>query len=170
MYEMAGKYDDWLAAHQKLFPNEPIAVWYSLATGRLEEAQKEIDERLAKGPNVVDGGIGLRSKSAMLFALKGDFHSAEALIPSILSQHPTKDPLYHHAAYDIACVYALEGKTLEAVKWLREATENGFQARVIEHDAYLNRIRQTPEFMKFMDEIKTRWDRYRQEFSDGVAQ
>lgn len=51
----------------------------------------------------------------MLFALKGDFRAAEAQILVILSNQPLKDPNYHHATYDIACVYALEGKSEEAV-------------------------------------------------------
>ena len=73
---------------------------------------------------------------ALLFALKGDFRSAEAAIPSILSLHPVKDLYYHHAAYDIACIYALEGKSVEAVRWLREAAATGFRCYpLFEHDA-----------------------------------
>jgi hypothetical protein len=41
--------------------------------------------------------------------------------------HPFKGPFYHHAAYDIACIYALEDKRVETVKWLREAAATGFQ-------------------------------------------
>ncbi|PWT92912.1 MAG: hypothetical protein C5B55_05470 [Blastocatellia bacterium] len=167
--QLGDRYDDWLRDQQKLFPNEPLSGWYLLRTGRLEEAQKQIEEGLVNGPNVTDGALNVRPKKALLFALKGDFRSAEDLIPSILSEHPTKDPLYHHAAYFIACVYALEGKTAEAVKWLREAADTGLQPRALERDIYLNRIRQAPEFIKFMDEIKTHWNRYQQEFGGGVA-
>lgn len=166
--QLGGRYDDWLGAQQKLFPNEPLSAWYLLGKGHLEEAQKEIEEGLVNGPNVTEGAINLLPKKAILFALKGDFRSAKDLIPNILSQHPTKDPLYHHAVYDIACVYALEGKSAESVKWLKEAADNGLQAKALERDAYLNRIRQTPEFMRFMEEIKVRWDRYQQEFGEGL--
>jgi hypothetical protein len=77
--------------------------------------------------------------------------------------------MYHHAAYDIACIYALEGKSVEAVKWLREANANGFQCyRLFERDAYLNRIRQAPEFLQFMTEMKAQTERYKREF-DGAA-
>ncbi|HEU0004971.1 MAG TPA: hypothetical protein VFS12_03175, partial [Terriglobia bacterium] len=92
--------------------------------------------------------------------------SAEAAIPSILSGHPVKDPYYHHAAYAIACIYALEGKSVEAVKWLREATVTGFRCYpLFERDAYFNRIRQVPEFVQFMAEMKAQHEKYRREFS-----
>ncbi len=102
-----------------------------------------------------------------MFALKGDFRAAEAEIPITLSKHPLKDPLYHHAAYDIACVYALEGKSAEAVKWLRESAVTGYHLypRYV-RDAYLNRIRQAPEFIQFLAEMKRQNDRYRHEFSE----
>jgi hypothetical protein len=98
--------------------------------------------------------------------LKGDFRSAEGAIPSILSGHPVKDPYYHHAAYDIACIYALEGKSVEAVKWLEEAVATGFRCYpLFERDAFLNSIRQAPEFIQFMAEMKAQHERYKREFS-----
>ena len=54
----------------------------------------------------------------------------------------------------------------EAVKWLREAAVTGFQLYPpYLRDAYLNRIRQAPEFIQFLAEMKTQNDKYRQEFS-----
>src|SRR6187402_2077722 len=94
------------------------------------------------------------------------FQAAEAHIPIILAGHPLKDPLYHHATYDIACIYALEGKSAEAVKWIREAAATGFRCYpLFERDAFLNRIRQAPEFIQFMAETKAQYEKYRREFS-----
>jgi serine/threonine protein kinase len=173
MYEMGGKYDEWLAAQQKLLPNEPISAWYFLGTGHLEEAQKVVEGRSAGEPNDNSGPILARElvpKRALLFALKGDFRAAEAEIPSILRRHPVKDPIYHHAAYDIACIYALEGKSDDAVKWLREANATGFQCYpLFERDEYLNRIRQAPEFIQFTAEMKAQNERYRREFGEGAT-
>ncbi len=163
MYEMGGKYDEWLGAHQKFYPNDTIEAWYFLGKGRLEEAQRAIEEPSAR---YSFGEFRVLPKKALLFALKGDFRAAEALIPSILSMHPVKDPYYHHDAYDIACIYALQGKSVEADKWLREAAATGFQCYLLfERDAYLNRIRQTPEFIRFMAEMKAQNERYRREFA-----
>ena len=163
MYEMSGKYDEWLAAHQRFYPNDPIPARYFLRKGRLAEAQKAIEEA---SPRSRSGELHLLLDRALLFALKGDFRSAEAAIPSILSLHPVKDPYYHHAAYGIACIYALEGKSVEAVRWLREAAATGFRCYpLFERDTYLNGIRQAPEFIQFMAEMKAQYDRYRREFS-----
>ena len=110
--------------------------------------------------------IELPRQKALLFALRGDFRSAEAMIPTILSKHPLYDLQYHHAAYDIACIYALTGKSDEAVRWLREAAAMGFPCYpLFERDAYLNRIRQTPEFIQFLAEMKAQNERYRREFA-----
>ncbi len=161
MYEVGGKFDEY-AAHRELYRNDYMEAWYFMGTGRLDEAQKAIEEWSVKKPNDND----LPPKKALLFALKGDFRAAEAAIPSILGKHPVKDPPYHHAAYDIARIYALEGKSVEAVKWLREANATGFQCYpLFARDAYLNRVRQAPEFIQFMAEMKAQHERYRREFA-----
>jgi ATP/maltotriose-dependent transcriptional regulator MalT len=140
-----------------------MEVWYLMGKGRLEEAQKAIEELRWSANRSAD--IVLTSKKALLLALKGDFRAADAEIPVVLSRHPVKDPLYHHAAYDIACIYALEGKSAETVKWLREANATGFQPYpLFERDAYLNRVRQTPEFVQFMNEMKLQYENYEREF------
>jgi TolB-like protein/predicted Ser/Thr protein kinase len=165
MYELSGKYDEWLAAHRRFNPDTPVPARYFLWKGRLAEAQKAIEIEEASPRIRVDKAAVLRDRT-LLFALNGDFRSAEAAIPSILSGHPVKDPFYHHAAYDIACIYALEGKSAEAVRWIRQAAATGFRCYTLfERDAYLNRIRQAPEFIQFMAEMKAQHDRYRREFS-----
>ena len=163
MYLLGAKYDEY-AAHRDLYREYSMEVWYFMGKGRLDDAEKAIEEWTANKPN----NIGLPPRTALLLALKGDFHAAEAAIPSILSRHPAKDPLYHHAAYDIACIYALERKSVEAVQWLREANATGFQCYpLFERDAYLNRIRQAPEFVQFMTEMKAQNERYKHEFGEG---
>jgi len=160
-YLMTGRYDEWLAAHQRLYPNDPISPWYLLGKGRLEEAQRAIEEFSARNADHIE----VPRQQALLFALRGDFRSAEAMIPTIRSTHPPYDLQYHHAAHDIACIYALEGKSDEAVRWLREAAAMGFPCYpLIERDAYLNRIRRAPEFIKFMAEMKAQNEKYRREF------
>jgi eukaryotic-like serine/threonine-protein kinase len=161
MYEVQSKYDEY-AADQTVLHDGRDDVWYLMGKGRLDEAQKAMDKWSAMQPNAQ----GLPATRALLFAVKGDFRAAEAQIPIILRLHSLKDPLYHHDAYDIACVYALEGKSAEAVKWLRESAVTGFHLYPrYERDAYLNRIRQSPEFIQFLAEMKAEHDRYRHEFS-----
>jgi TolB-like protein len=160
-YEVESKYDEY-AANPRVRRNGESEVWYGMGTGRSDQAQKAFDEWAAKQPT----HPMLRPIKALLLAVKGDFRAAEAEIPLIINEHLHKDPLYHHAAYDIACVYALEGKSAEAVKWLRESAVTGFHLYPrYERDAYLNRIRQAPEFIQFLAEMKAENDRYRHEFS-----
>ena len=135
---------------------------YLMAKGRLVDARKAIDDCSAQRPD----HRSLPPTTALLLAAQGDFHAAEAQVPNILATHPHKDPVYHHAAYDIACVYALEGKSAEAVKWLRESAVSGYHLYPrYTRDAFLDRIRQSPEFIRFLAEMKAENDRYRHEFS-----
>jgi tetratricopeptide (TPR) repeat protein len=165
-YEAGVKYDEWFAASQKLPPDDAMKTWYFMGQRDLAEAQKAFDAWSAKRPD----DPPLPHKRALLLALKGDFRGAEAEIPSILSKHPAKDPRYHHAAYDIACIYALQGKSEEALKWLRDAAANGFPCYpLFERDAYLNRIRQALEFIQFMTEMKAQNERYQREFGEGTT-
>lgn len=161
IYEVQGRFDDYAAD-----PNVPhegrVEALYLMSKGRLDDAQKALDAWAAKQPNVTE----LPPTQALLLAVKGDFRAAEALIPVVLAKHPQKDPLYHHAAYDIGCIYALEGKSADAVKWLRESAVSGYHLYPrYTRDHFLDRIRQTPEFIQFLADMKAENDRYRREFS-----
>jgi hypothetical protein len=139
-----------------------MEVVYLIAKGRLDEAQKAIDTLFSGQTD----RMFLPPTNALLLAAKGDFRAAEAAIPVILGKHPLKDPLYHHATYDIACIYALEGKSADAVKWLRESAVTGYHLYPrYTRDAFLDRIRRSPEFIQFLAEMKAENDRYRREFS-----
>lgn len=160
-YEVQSKFDEY--ASDRSVPHDGRAqALYLMNTRRFDEAQKVLDEWSLRQPN----NLALLPTQALLLASKGDFLGAEADIPIILSQHPAKDPLYHHATYDIGCIYALEGKSAEAVKWLRESAVAGFHLYPrYTRDLLLNRIRQSPEFIQFLVEMKAENDRYRHEFS-----
>jgi len=160
MYESQARYDDY-AADQRVRRDNRMDALYLMSKGRLAEAQKAIDEGSQKRPDNTQWVM----TQALLFALKGDFAAAEARIPIALRNHPLHDPIYHHDAYQIACVYALEGKSGDAVHWLRESAVNGYHLypRYL-REVYLNRIRQSPEFIQFLVEMKAENDKYRREF------
>jgi serine/threonine-protein kinase len=162
IYEVQSRYDDY-AADRSVRHNGRIEVLYLMAKGRLDDAQRALDDWPPKEP---DHQSYLPPTKALLLAARGDFHAAEAEIPSILARHSLKDPLYHHVTYDIACIYALEGRSAEAVKWLRESAVTGFHLYPrYTRDPFLNRIRQSPEFIQFLAEMKAENERYRREFS-----
>jgi len=166
IYEVQGRYDEY-AADRSVPRDGRMEALYLMSKGRLDDAQKAIDDWAARPDPLAR--LFLPPTKAVLFAMKGDFHAAEAEIPTVLAAHPLKDPTYHHAAYDIACIYALEGKSADAVKWLRESAVWGYHLYPrYTRDAFLDRIRQSPEFVQFLAEMKAENDRYRQEFSQGV--
>ena len=159
---LVNKYDEWLAAYRKFNSDAPTPLWYLMGKGRLDEAQKKLDEISVKYPDT----SGVKYQQALLAALKGDFRTTEAEVTFMLSDMNPQAFNYHHATYNIACLYALGGKSDEAVKWLRETAAKGFPSYTLfERDPYLDRIRQAPEFMRFMEEMKALNERYKREFS-----
>lgn len=165
-YIYAKRYDDWLAYSQKYFDGKPI-IPYLLGVGRLDEAQQQIEQMPVNDHLFDEGKEGFK---AILLALRGDHRAAEAAIPELIRKLPYKNNTYHHGTYYIACIYALIGKGEEAVKWLRETVATGFASYpVFQRDAYLDPIRQSPEFVQFMSEMKSQNDRLRQEFAEQLT-
>jgi hypothetical protein len=105
-----------------------------------------------------------RSHRARLWALQGRFREAEAEVTDV-SALGRRSRAYHHATYNIAAVYALAGKSREAVRWLRETVDTGMpDYPLFERDPHLDRIRSAPEFAGFMSELKLKWNDYEREF------
>lgn len=158
-YELYGKFDEAIDAAGRFFATvgPPRSL---MAKGRLDEAQPLLEEAVKKN----SGDLRARAKLALLMALRGKFQEAEAAIPPILEQ-ASNNRAYHHITFDIACVYALSGKTGEAVKWLRTTAETGMpNYPLFARDAFLERIKKEPAFIQFMAELKKRWDAYKDEF------
>ena len=131
-----------------------------IGKGRLDEAQSQLEDNVKKTP----GDLRSKSRLALVFALRGKYHEAEAAIPPILAQ-AQNNRSYHHVAYNIACVCALAGKTDEVVKWLRTTAATGLPNYPgFSRDPHLDRIRKETVFIQFMNELKTRWDGYKREF------
>jgi TolB-like protein len=166
-YWLLGDYDQWLTKNRELYgddaaPQEDTS-WYLIGKRKLDDAQKQMDQAADKAP----GNPAFLNNKIVLLALKGNFQAAEELIPKVLSTHPIHNPSYHHATSSIAVVYALEGKSGEAVKWLQTTADSGYPCYPrFERDPYFDRIRQTPEFVQFMSKMKTEWDTYVSEFGD----
>jgi TolB-like protein len=161
-YGMSAQWDKRRAAQLRFFPSEPMDASDLLTVGRLDDARRAVDLEVASDGA---GQLALARVKALLDALQGDTRSAKAAIPSLLSRHPVKDPYYHHTAYFVACIYATEADSAEAVKWLREAVATGFLVYpLFERDALLDKIRKAPEFVQFMTELKATVDGYRREF------
>jgi hypothetical protein len=89
---------------------------------------------------------------AMLRAESEPQH-AQQLIDDV-ARRKTANPS-HHAAYFAACASARMRKTVEAVRWLREAADTGFPCySLFARDPNLDPIRQEPLFQGFMAQMK----------------
>jgi serine/threonine-protein kinase len=160
-YQISKRYDEWLAWQQRYLNGEPD-LSYLLGYGRWDEARAQIDQTLASDPN----SLAARQYGALLLALKGDHRAAQDTIPLVVHAASPKFRYYHHVTYDIACVYALGGKSAEAVEWLKETVATGFPCYPhFARDPYLDRIRQAPEFVRFMAQMQARNESYRREFA-----
>jgi DNA-binding winged helix-turn-helix (wHTH) protein/TolB-like protein len=160
-YLYTKRYDDWLSYRRKYFDGK-LNIQYLLGTGRLAEAEQLLKQIQPDDPD--DQGP-LRAFPAMFSAIKGDTRLAEGEIPTMLSKLQYKNRDYHHQTYEIACIYAMAGNSVEAVKWLRETASTGFPSYpLFERDHYLDRIRRAPEFVQFMTQMRSQNERARQEF------
>lgn len=161
IYNLGGRYDEYLDAVKEIDPNAQPGAWYLLGKGRLDDADKAIGKYIAAASDARDAP----AFRGLLYALRGDHRAAEAQVPAVLDSYPPNDQARHHAYYFAACIYALTGNSKESVKWLRQTAATGYpDYPLFGRDHYLDRIRQTPEFVQFMDEMRALNEKYRSEF------
>ena len=159
-----GKYED----AYTIFKSTPLttnpSLWaFQYATalfrlGRNEEATQLLDDYLKKYPQD-EGGVGTSVK-AMMLAKAGNYREAEAAI-----QHSIEIGSgfghFHHTAYNIASAYALMNQTELAVKWLQDASEDGFPCYpLFANDTNLDSLRKDERFIAFMAKLKQQWEHY----------
>lgn len=155
----AARPDDWLALSQRLVGGGPNSPYYLLKMMPAEAAPL-VEEEYAKNPDAHEP----RRNKALLLALQGKHKDAQAAVPGIMET--VKDGKnHHHATYDVARIYAQGRKSDKALKWLRLTAQNGFPCYTLfARDPYLDPIRNDAEFVKFLSEMKTRWEGYLREF------
>jgi len=162
---LLGRYDEAVKTHKSIYGDAPTPLRV-LAQGRLTIPQANRSDALKRSAEAMKQAprnARLRSQHALLLALEGNIAEAEAEIPTILRDSENNRG-YHHVTYDLASIAALQGKVRPAVEWLRKTADTGMpNYTLMSRDANLNRIRQTPEFVKFMNELKTRWEAYRRD-------
>jgi len=155
--------DEYLAAHQKYYAQEPVAAMYYLMKGDLVTAKQRMDEASAKNGNRPNP-LG----TSYLLALKGEKKGSEELLAKVINGIKESDrraTSYHHFTYNIACVYAINGNVPESMKWLRDSAEGGNPSYTLfARDPFLDKIRRSPEFIEFMAGLRLEYDKYRNEF------
>ena len=71
-------------------------------------------------------------------------------------------------AYWLAGIHALLGDRAQALTWLRRAVEVGnHNYPWFRRDRNFERLRNDPEYLGIMNEIKSHWEEYQQAYSRG---
>ena len=160
-----GRYEDGLRLIRQVPPQSNQSLWtYQVAWALLyldkdAEAATLMASYLAEHPE--DRGGVVTSTRAILFAKRGDARRAEADVRTA-TRKGKGFVHFHHTAYNIASVYALLGQPSRALYWLRQAAETGWPCYpYFERDPNLDRIRSDREFVAFLEDLKSRWERNR---------
>ncbi|MCA1849595.1 MAG: tetratricopeptide repeat protein, partial [Acidobacteria bacterium] len=158
LYSISARPDEVLQARQRFFNRGPDFGYY-LEKRMAKEAEPLFEQTFQKEPRSPWALVN----RALLLAMQGKHQEAEAATPAILRGRRNRG--YHHVTYFLARIYALGGKTEEALKWLRVTVQEGFPCYpLFARDPFLDRIREDPAFIQFMAEMKARWEGYQREF------
>jgi serine/threonine protein kinase/Flp pilus assembly protein TadD len=129
-----------------------------ICLGRRDEAGELLNQTLQLDP--ADRGGMATSLKALLSALAGNAEQAEQQIQDALEKGKGYGH-FHHAAHNIADAYAVMNRPRDAVRYLQIAADDGLpNYPLFEKDANLDRIRQSPEFIQFMAELKPQYEHY----------
>ena len=160
-----GRFAEALQTFQQVPPEFNPALWSHrkavalLCLDRDSEASSLIEEYLRKNPK--DPGGLVTSERAVLFAKRGDTRRAEADIQTAVTKGEGFIH-FHHAAVSIATAYALLHRPGPAVRFLRQAATEGLPCYpCFANDPYLVKIRDDPDFVALLRELKAQWERYR---------
>lgn len=151
--------DEGLEADKKYFGRGPDAYYY-FQKRMFKEAEPLIEQMYKKDPTEPVALDGM----AILRAGQGRHKEAEKYLREMIPRLKN-NRTYHHFTYDIAGVYALAGKTDEALNWLRATAAAGFtHYPLFKRDWAFDPIRNDPKFIAFMNDVHEQWERNKREY------
>jgi len=133
--------------------NIASALFYA---GRKDEARARIES--AKAQFKDEGGL-LTATEALFLAADGDKARAKEKINEAIKIGEGYGH-FHHATHAIASAYALMDEPDLAMKWLNYTAENGYPDLTwFERDPNLDKLREDPRFIEFLDKLRPRFER-----------
>jgi tetratricopeptide (TPR) repeat protein len=165
VYWFQQKYESALAEFQKA--SQPNFDWEMALTlwhlGRKDEAFSLVENRMQEDP----GGrahYDLDAAYAVLLADAGRRREAEKHI-GLAVQAGQGRSHFHHAAFSVACAYALMGEKKSALEWLEKTAEEGMPCYpLFNTEPALNSLRNDPEFRAWLEKIKKVWEGHLRDF------
>jgi tetratricopeptide (TPR) repeat protein len=129
---------------------------YAEARARYETAFPEL--LAANEPEIDGANYGAAINLALILSATGEQERADLLLERSLAFIETIQRLGFYGAWisDVQ-IYALQGKTAEALTALREAIDAGWRSLwwyFLEHDKNLDSIRDDPEFQAMVEEVR----------------
>jgi serine/threonine-protein kinase len=156
------------------------SLWrsYQAALCELRLGDPETAEQtFASAARLFPGDPGVHSLQGLLAARRGDSARAREQIQLTVRHQATKQRFaeisikkwsfghYHHAQYDIACIFALIGDKESALDFLAESAGNGFPChRFFERDPFLESLRNESRFVELISRLRTECDSYRRTY------
>jgi DNA-binding SARP family transcriptional activator/Tfp pilus assembly protein PilF len=142
----------------------PHLAWALLLLDRDAEAADVLDDALARVPEDPNGTI--TAMQAVLAARAGDRTTARGRI-DVATSKQRGSIHFHHTSYSIGVTYALLGDAEKAVRWLRDAAEDGFPCYpLFATDPLLSGLRGDPRFDALLAEL---WAAYHMLLADRAS-
>jgi eukaryotic-like serine/threonine-protein kinase len=138
-------------------PGDHQVLWFHpqppLMTGDLDLAER----RLASGLKLRPNDPLLISLQGMLHARRGEAREAVECANRTLG-FPQAHGHFHHAYYQVACIYAVLGETEKATAWLERSADTGFPCwPFFKVDPHLENLRENPAFKKLVSDLERKW-------------
>jgi len=126
--------------------------------GRTDEALRLLQQAEGRGPREP---ADLASARAVILAHRGQrARMAQEIATAVASGSGLSH--FHHAEYNIATAYALQGDHARALAWLRRTAEDGLPCYpLFAGDPYLDSLRRDSQFVAFLGRLKAQWDNYK---------
>jgi tetratricopeptide (TPR) repeat protein len=163
IYWYQQKYELALAEYEKLayfgfLAEKALTLWH---LGRKDEAFAVVEKEL-KQPSFRKGDLSdQHAVYAILQADAGKHHDAKEQIRLSIETGQGLSH-FHHAAFSIACAYALLGEKQSALEWLEKTAEEGMPCYpLFDTEPALDSLRSDPKFMAFMEKMKKKFEGYK---------
>lgn len=127
--------------------------------------------RLEETENAIRSARGIVGEDALLFALegllwakRGERERATSVLEVAFGKQKSVSHM-HHTYHHAAAAYATLGDGSRAVKELETATRTGMpNYPAFSVDPHFDSLRERPDFMNMMNQLKSSWQMLRQEF------
>ncbi len=135
-------------------PENMIALYARILPPLLSGDLELAEQRLAAALKQAPGEPLIVSLQGMLHARRHETGPALECIRSALDS-PRSFGHTHHTYYQIACVYAVLGKTDKAMAWLERSVDTGFACwPFFRVDPYLESLREEPAFEQLVADLE----------------